>query len=193
MKPGEGEPTASRDQLEHEAKYFTWENQSTEVLVSAQILEMVERESIRRVVLHSGDGSGLLVWTILFPFLLYSLIRTDSGEIIVENLQLWIFNPDLRYSNSSTDDVHSHINTVSSQRGLKVFFQTVPNVEGLLNPQQGPAVSTSFTMEELELPLHTFEEISGVLKDSNGILPLSARMFRDWNVGLLRRFERPKF
>ena len=38
-----------------------WESQSIEVLVSAQVLEMVERESVRRAVVHCGEGKGLLV------------------------------------------------------------------------------------------------------------------------------------
>ena len=77
--------------------------------------------------------------------------------------------------------------TVSSQRALKVFFQTVSDVEGLLH--QG---KTSFSLEDLELPRHAFAEIDRVLNESNAMLPLSARTFREWRVGLLDRFERMK-
>ncbi|KAL2002759.1 hypothetical protein VTN02DRAFT_6038 [Thermoascus thermophilus] len=52
----------------------TWETQPTEAIVGAQLLEMIEREGVRRFVLHCGEKDGLL---------------------------LWIFNPDLRYSSSS--------------------------------------------------------------------------------------------
>ncbi|KAL2008793.1 hypothetical protein VTN00DRAFT_6987 [Thermoascus crustaceus] len=54
----------------------TWETQPTETIVGAQLLEMIEREGVRRFVLHCGEKDGLL---------------------------LWVFNPDLRYSSSSAD------------------------------------------------------------------------------------------
>lgn len=38
-----------------------WESHSTENLVAAQLLELIERESIRRFVVHCGGKSGLLV------------------------------------------------------------------------------------------------------------------------------------
>lgn len=53
-----------------------WETQETETIVGAQLLEMIEREGVRRFVLHCGEKDGLL---------------------------LWVFNPDLRYSSSSAD------------------------------------------------------------------------------------------
>ena len=44
-------------------KDSTWESRSTESVVAAQLLELIERESIRRFVVHSNAKSGLLVWT----------------------------------------------------------------------------------------------------------------------------------
>lgn len=38
-----------------------WECHSLEVVVAAQLLELIERESARRFVLHCGQGDGLLV------------------------------------------------------------------------------------------------------------------------------------
>ncbi|BDD63502.1 hypothetical protein MAP00_008383 [Monascus purpureus] len=145
-----------------------WEIRSPEILVSAQILETVEREGVRRFVLHCGGQRGLL---------------------------LWIFNPDLRYSSLSTNDSDStYTNTINSQRAMKVFYQDVPDVEALLYPERDgrePGTSSSpFSLDELELPSQTFVEISRVLTGSSGMLPLSARRFREWRVGLLGRFER---
>lgn len=39
----------------------TWESHSTETVVAAQLLELIERESARRFVVHTGGNSGLLV------------------------------------------------------------------------------------------------------------------------------------
>ena len=38
-----------------------WETQETETIVGAQLLEMIEREGVRRFVLHCGEKDGLLV------------------------------------------------------------------------------------------------------------------------------------
>ncbi|EAW09387.1 HECT-type E3 ubiquitin transferase [Aspergillus clavatus NRRL 1] len=54
----------------------TWHSPPTESIIAAQLLELIERESTRRFVIHSGHSSGLL---------------------------LWAFNPDFRYSNSSAE------------------------------------------------------------------------------------------
>lgn len=39
----------------------SWESHPTEVIVAAQLLELIERESARRFVVHSGQKNGLLV------------------------------------------------------------------------------------------------------------------------------------
>lgn len=38
-----------------------WETHSIETIVAAQLLELIERESARRFVLHCGQKSGLFV------------------------------------------------------------------------------------------------------------------------------------
>lgn len=77
-----------------------------------------------------------------------------------------------------------------ARRALKVFYQDVSNVEGLLEPEKGRPAPIS--LEELFLPMSIFTEVVESLRRSNGILPLSARMFQEWNVGFLSRFERAK-
>ncbi|GIK01249.1 hypothetical protein Aspvir_005281 [Aspergillus viridinutans] len=54
----------------------TWETHPIETIVAAQLLELIERESARRFVIHCGRPYGLL---------------------------LWVFNPDFRYSSSSAE------------------------------------------------------------------------------------------
>lgn len=39
----------------------SWTTHSTEMIVAAQLLELIERESARRFVVHCGKKSGLLV------------------------------------------------------------------------------------------------------------------------------------
>ena len=71
---------------------------------------------------------------------------------------------------------------------MRIFFQDVPNVEELLSPEAGKA--TSLSLEELVLPAKVFHRILDTLIARNNMLPMSARTFREWRVGLLHRFEK---
>ncbi|KKK12131.1 hypothetical protein AOCH_000700 [Aspergillus ochraceoroseus] len=142
---------------ESNPEVISWESHPVELIVAAQLLELIERESARRFVIHSGRGDGILIW---------------------------VFNPDMRYSNSCSD--HS----ITSQRAMKVFFQSISNAEEVLHPEPGKA--SSLSLEELRLPLSDFTSLSDTLEASNAMLPLSARLFQEWRVGILHRFERSK-
>ncbi|PYH76698.1 hypothetical protein BO82DRAFT_436466 [Aspergillus uvarum CBS 121591] len=133
-----------------------WETHPIEVIIAAQLLELVERESARRFVVHCGHSSGLLIW---------------------------VFNPDMRYSNSSAH--HS----IAAQRAMKVFFQRLHNVEQTLHPEVGKPSST-LALEEVQLPEETYRAFEEVLDARNAMLPVSARVFREWRVGVLHRLQR---
>ncbi|KAJ5210493.1 Ubiquitin-conjugating enzyme E2C-binding protein [Penicillium cf. griseofulvum] len=140
-----------------EADIANWEVHPTETIVAAQLLELIERESARRFVVHCGQKSGLV---------------------------LWVFNPDIRYSNSSPGC------SIMAQQAMKVFYQKSADVDELLHPEIGNP--SPLSVEELELPSMTFEAMSQALTRSNEMLPLSARRFNEWDVGLLGRFRREK-
>ncbi|OGM43625.1 hypothetical protein ABOM_008542 [Aspergillus bombycis] len=134
-----------------------WESHPLEAVVAAQLLELIERESARRFVLHCGQGDGLLIW---------------------------VFNPDMRYSNSSSD--HS----ITAQRAMKILFQDVVDVDGMLHPDRGKA--SSLSLEELRLSSSVLSAISETLKSRNKMLPKSAREFREWKVSIMHRYDRTK-
>ena len=71
---------------------------------------------------------------------------------------------------------------------MKILFQEVPDAEAMLNPESGKA--SSLSLEELELPPNIFVAVRQALEDSNGMLLMSARTFREWRVGILDRYER---
>ncbi|PYH93784.1 hypothetical protein BO71DRAFT_326879 [Aspergillus ellipticus CBS 707.79] len=133
----------------------SWVSYPVETVVAAQLLEFIERESTRRFVVHSGRKYGLLIW---------------------------VFNPDLRYSNSS-----SH-HSIAAQRAMKVFFQFLVDVDETLHPEPGKA--SPLSLEELKLPPASYSAFAAALDQSNAMLPVSAREFREWKVGILHRFER---
>lgn len=43
------------------SKEMTWESHPVELVVAAQLLELIERESARRFIIHSGKTDGFLV------------------------------------------------------------------------------------------------------------------------------------
>ncbi|KAL4939468.1 ubiquitin-conjugating enzyme E2-binding protein [Aspergillus oleicola] len=140
------------------ADEVTWERHPTELVVAAQLLELIERESARRFIIHCGKKDGLLIW---------------------------VFNPDMRYSNATSQ--HS----ITSQRAMKVFYQAAADVETILHPEPGKA--SPLSLEELRLPVDTYEALMTALEASNMMTPTSARTFqKDWRVGILHRFERSK-
>lgn len=71
---------------------------------------------------------------------------------------------------------------------MKVLFQDVADTEELLNPGTGKV--TSLSLEELELPAKMYHAVHDILTERSRMLPLSARRFREWRVGLMNRFER---
>ncbi|KAL4901319.1 hypothetical protein BDW74DRAFT_160224 [Aspergillus multicolor] len=143
---------AAANDLEEE----NWKAHPTELIVAAQVLELIERESARRFIVHCGKEEGLLIW---------------------------VFNPDMRFSNSCSQ--HS----IASQRAMKVFYQHTSDVVALLHPE--PGKTSSLSLEELRLPLDTYTSLTATLEASTGMLPPSARSFQEsWRVGVLHRFEK---
>lgn len=67
---------------------------------------------------------------------------------------------------------------------MKIFYQFVSAIEAEeLMKKEG--------VEEVYLPGEAIEEMRVELQRSSLYLPNSGRKFREWNVGLLERFERP--
>ncbi|KAJ5726364.1 uncharacterized protein N7483_007721, partial [Penicillium malachiteum] len=131
-----------------------WQSHSSEVLVAAQLLELIQRENARRFIVHEGLKNGLL---------------------------LWVFSPNLYYSYSNGT------RSIGPQQAMKVLFQTVDDFGPFLMDDIG---NPSLAPEEVILPAMVFQVVSDALLQSNSILPLSARKFNEWNVGLLDLFSR---
>ncbi|KAJ5288526.1 hypothetical protein N7478_001556 [Penicillium angulare] len=132
-----------------------WQSHSDELIIAAQLLELIERESTRRFLVHNKRKNGLL---------------------------LWVFNPDLRYSTSSKG------RSINSQQAMKVFFQTTEDVDSILS--RDTDLSSPLSMEELELPSIVLQTLTRALLKSHYMLPLSARSFNEWKIGLLNRYSR---
>lgn len=106
----------------------------------------------------------------------------DSVSVTYIHFQLWVFNPNMRYSNSYLGQ------SVNAQQAMKVFYQHIEDVDRLLNPEMGKV--SPLSVEELELPSSILGSLIKALHKSNDIIPVSARKFNEWHVGLLSRFSR---
>ncbi|KAJ5613524.1 hypothetical protein N7528_007178, partial [Penicillium herquei] len=118
--------------------------------------------------------------------LLESIQRENARRFIVHEglksgLLLWVFSPNLYYSYSNGT------RSVGPQQAMKVLFQTVDDIDPFLMDDIG---TPSLALEEVMLPSLTFQAVSDALLRSHSILPLSARNFNEWNVGLLDLFSR---
>lgn len=63
---------------------------------------------------------------------------------------------------------------------MKLYYKTVPNPEELLEQQNSK-------IDELQLPIEVFQTLRSDLESSTQLLPVPARKFQDWVVGLLER------
>lgn len=95
--------------------------------------------------------------------------------------QLWVFTPDLVFSSSvpSTGERPRHDPT----RAMKVFWQYLSLESGRSDGSQ------NLSVEDLHFPAHVVEELKGCLEESQSLLPVQARKFQGWQVGLLARFD----
>lgn len=66
---------------------------------------------------------------------------------------------------------------------MKVFYQS----QTYTPPQTGEPESAS--IEDVAFPKELFEALERTLKESQKLVPASARRFQGWEVGLLERFD----
>ncbi len=66
---------------------------------------------------------------------------------------------------------------------MKIFYQPVEDPQKILDEQ-------SYTSEELYLSTSILNQFTAALKESTNLLPMSARSFREWSVGLIDRYQK---
>ncbi|KAG5296645.1 DUF2351 superfamily domain-containing protein [Histoplasma ohiense] len=149
-----------------------WETYPVDMIVGTQLLDLVERVGARRFAVHSAE---------------YTDTSSRDNKI---GLLLWVFNPDLRYSSLLPDSTSDKVASITSQRAMKILYQEVQDVQSMLNPAQG--VPSPAALEEVSLPPNIYDGVKQTLERTSEALPISARQFREWRVGLFSRFEEIK-
>jgi hypothetical protein len=140
------------------------------MVLSAQLLSIVQSQCVSRILVMPYTDST---------------INTQA-----EVLNLWVFAPSLRFSStSSTAPLPiSHCpkpitNCPSSKLAMKIFYQRSSALEANTLIERG-------NIEELRLPAESLVELMSTLQKSVQIIPPGSRKFREWDVGLLERYDR---
>lgn len=110
-----------------------------------------------------------------------SLSRT--GYPGTKLLHIWLFNPNITYSSS----VATRMGATGSDRpqtAVKVLFRFVDEEEAdkLLH-------SMTSDTQDISLPVDAIETMTELLGRSNDFLPPSERVFKEWTVGLVSRWQ----
>ncbi|KAL1871063.1 hypothetical protein VTK73DRAFT_2259 [Phialemonium thermophilum] len=114
--------------------------------------------------------------SILVPVLDANPTSTQQAAL----LHLWVLNSNLHYTSSDDPDSSGG----KALPALKVLYRTVPR-------QEADALLDAVTsdVQEVNLPVAAIMATQTALEAGNALLPPTERVFRGWNVGLLRRWE----
>ena len=154
----------------------SWEQNNIQNFVCAQLLESMEDQNVRKFVAFASNskdtGHGLLVSHQIVIF---------AQKTELNRTQLWVFNPDIKYSSSRLCQGHP-------RRAMKILYEIIEDPLGVLN-------KNPVSLEELPLPDMIMEQLEESLKYSYEILPEAAKRplpdatMCNWKVALLDRFE----
>jgi hypothetical protein len=145
-----------------------WHVYSTQKWISARLLYLIENTALRKFHIHP------------VPPTTTALIRNKSAAHTapLPSLLVWVFTLDLLFSSSIPSTGRR-----DPTRSMKVFYQ-----KQTWKPLE-PGEPESASIDDVELPEELFEELDRVLGDSQNVLPPTARKFKEWDVGLLHRFD----
>ncbi|KAL8686404.1 MAG: hypothetical protein Q9224_005457 [Gallowayella concinna] len=87
-------------------------------------------------------------------------------------LLIWIFTPNMFYSSTHVPD--------SPKQVMKIYYKPIQNPTEMIEQQ-------SLKIDELQLPTSILRYLHSDLIASTKLLPIPARSFQDWAVGLLER------
>jgi hypothetical protein len=134
---------------------------STQKWITARLLYLIENTGLRKFYIHPSAPA------------------TDADSApSTPSLLVWVFTPDLLFSSSMPSP-----GRLDPTRSMKVFYQ--PQIWQPLKPGEPESAS----IEDVEFPEELFLELSDVLRESQRVLPPTARKFQGWEVGLLERFD----
>ncbi|KAL7935333.1 ubiquitin-conjugating enzyme E2-binding protein [Trichoderma chlorosporum] len=99
--------------------------------------------------------------------------ETHSG--LPQSLHLWVLNANVVYSSTMRE---------GRRTAIKVLYQDI-------DAEEGNKLVDSMTsgVQEISFPEAAISTARQILQESNSFLPASERLFQQWHVGLLERWE----
>ncbi|KAI1269255.1 ubiquitin-conjugating enzyme E2C-binding protein [Xylariaceae sp. FL1019] len=90
-------------------------------------------------------------------------------------LHIWLFNTSITFSSTASK---------SNVNAIKVFYR-------LVSQEDADSMLESMTsdVQDITLPSDAIENVKQLLSDSTGFVPETSRMFKEWKVGLLEKWD----
>lgn len=134
-------------------------NYNLQKWISARLLFLIENQGVRKF--H---------------------VRPDIPDTCTptRSLLIWVFTPDLLFSSSVASPAPARQDPT---RAIKIFWKP----QTWSPPQPGEPESAS--IEDVVFPGEVFDGLESALRSSQALLPMNARGFQGWEVGLLERFD----
>ncbi|KAK4150217.1 ubiquitin-conjugating enzyme E2-binding protein [Chaetomidium leptoderma] len=120
-----------------------------------------------------------------------SLITPILIPVQDDAIHIWVLNSSIVYSSSSSSNSSNSSNSSSSNAApqqrtpaIKLLYRAIPCAEAdkLLE-------AVTCDAQEINLPAQALREVLRHLGESNARLPPTERVFKEWKVGLLTRWE----
>ncbi|KAK4039312.1 nipped-B-like protein A [Parachaetomium inaequale] len=104
-------------------------------------------------------------------------VQGGGGNAGLEDaIHIWVLNSSIVYSSSGTPQ---------RAPAIKLLYRPLPGAEA-----DRMLESVTCDSQEISLPAQALSEVTRHLEESNALLPPTERIFKEWKVGLLTRWER---
>ncbi|KPM43831.1 hypothetical protein AK830_g2713 [Neonectria ditissima] len=127
--------------------------------------------TLMATISRSGSSKSIITPHVLGP----SSSDPDQSRM---DLYLWVLNPNVVYSSSSV---------AGSETAMKILYRSIEVEDG-----NKLIESLNSDVQEISLPRPAIEAAEEKLKLSGLMLPKPERTFKEWNVGLLGRWQPSK-
>ncbi|KAF5515547.1 Uncharacterized protein CGCS363_v000957 [Colletotrichum siamense] len=126
--------------------------------------------SLTATLSRSGSSKSVVVPTFSSPQI------ADSGsDDSSPSLHLWILNSNIAYASSGREGKRS---------AIKLLYREIPQHEA-----DAMLETMTSDVQEVNLPMADISRAAEVLRSSTELLPPSERVFKEWNVGLLDKWQ----
>lgn len=105
-----------------------------------------------------------------------------SGEGEDKVLQVWVLNSSIVYAASGRSAESQ--TPVAPARAIKLLYKYIPRAEA-----DAILDNLSSDVQEINLPRETIGAVTELLETSTHLLPARDRLFKEWKIGLLERWD----